>query len=148
MRARDLMTPRPAMIAAGDTIPHAAELMRLLNVGMLPVVEDLSSKHLIGVLTDRDIVIRHVALGHGDHSKVRDHMTRGPLVTVGPDAAVGEVADRMIRNQIRRIPVVDVRGTVLGVVAQADLATHVGPDDPALIERVVEGISRAGALVH
>lgn len=148
MRARDLMTPRPAMIAAGDTIPHAAELMRLLNVGMLPVVEDLASKHLVGIITDRDIVVRHVALGHGNGSKVRDHMTRGPLVTVSPDAAVGDIADRMIRNQIRRIPVVDARGTVLGVVAQADLATHVGPTDPAIVERVVEGISRPGALVH
>ena len=149
MKVTNLATHRVATIDASLPVTAAALAMRNNHVGALVVTaEDSDPARPIGIITDRDIVVRHVALGHGNGSKVRDHMTRGPLVTVSPDAAVGDIADRMIRNQVRRITVVDARGTVLGVVAQADLATHVGPTDPEIVERVVEGISRPGALVH
>jgi CBS domain-containing protein len=148
MNARSLMTSVPAVVAAGATIPQAAELMRTRGVGMLLVGEDDADLTLVGVLTDRDIVVRHVALGHGETAKVRDHMTREPLITVKPSTSVREIADLMTRYQVRRLPVVNERGKVVGVVAQADLAVHVGPKDPELVEEVLEGISRPGALVH
>lgn len=147
MLARDLMTHDPAVITAADTVHAAADLMRIRDVGMLPVVDDLVQRHLVGVLTDRDVVLRHVALAHGPQAKVRDHMTRTPLVTVRAETPVAEIAERMSRNQVRRLPVVDAAGRVIGVIAQADLAVRVGPSDPTLVEHVLEGISRPGALV-
>jgi CBS domain-containing protein len=147
MIARELMTEHPALITASDTVATAANLMRTRGVGMLPVVQDLQHRQLVGVLTDRDIVIRHVAAGHGIGAKVHEHMTREPLASVPPTATVHEIADKMTRYQVRRLPVVDEQGAVIGIVAQADLAVTVGPSDPALVERVIEGISRPGALV-
>ena len=148
MNAYDLMTGQPAVIAGSDTIAAAATLMRTRGVGMLPVVKDHDSMLLIGVITDRDIVVRHVALGHGAEAKVHEHMSRSPLVTVPADASIAVIADRMTKYQVRRVPVIDSRGAVIGVIAQADLATEVGPKDPQLVERVIEAISRPGALVH
>lgn len=148
MLARELMTTDPAVVAADETVVAAAELMRTRGVGMLPVVERLDRPRLVGVITDRDIVVRHVALGHGPDAKVRAHMTVEPLITVPPLTAVAQVADLMTRYQVRRIPVVDANSQVVGIIAQADLAVQVGPRDPELVERVVHAISRPGALVH
>lgn len=148
MLAREVMTPSPAVITGENSILQAAEMMRTLGIGMIPVVQDLAGRRLIGVITDRDIVVRHDALAHGPSAKVREHMTRDPLVTVRPDTPVSEIAERMTRWQVRRLPVLDIDGSVIGIVAQADLAMQVGPQDPQLVESVLEGISRPGHLVH
>lgn len=148
MFARDLMTGQPAVITADGTVAAAADLMRIRGVGMLPVVDASRNHRLVGVITDRDLVVRHLAFGHGGDAKIRDHMTRDPLVTVAPDTPVAEIAERMARHQVRRLPVVDGKGAVVGIVAQADVAVHVGPADPKLVERMIEGISRPGALTH
>lgn len=148
MHARDLMTPAPAVITPYDTVLRAAQVMRTMDVGMLPVVSDMNSLKLVGVITDRDIVVRHDALEHGPTARVHEHMTREPLVTVSPMTSLSEVAERMTRWKVRRLPVVDDQHRVVGIIAQADLATHVGPTDPRLVESVVEGISQRGQLVH
>ncbi len=148
MNARALMTGHPAVIEASDTLAAAAELMRTRDVGMLPVVDGPANRHLVGVITDRDIVLRAVALGHGPDAKVHEHMTRFGLVTVVVHSSLDEITEKMKRHQVRRLPVVDVKGSVVGVIAQADLLNRVGPSDPLMVERVVEGISRPGALVR
>ncbi len=148
MLARKLMTGDPAIVTGTDNIMMAAELMRTRGVGMLPVVESHTSRRLIGVLTDRDIVVRSVAPGHGGAALVHTHMTRDPLVTVTEEESETEVAARMKQFQVRRVPVVDAQGAVVGVVAQADLAISIGPDNPILVEQVLESISRPGVLTH
>lgn len=149
MLARDLMTANPATVTPGDTLQHAAALMRLRGVGMLPVVTDQATRRLVGVLTDRDLVVRHLARAtNGAAGHVSDCMTHLPLATVGPEASVEALADLMVRHQVRRLPVVDGHGALVGVVAQADLALHVGRGDARLVEQVVEGVSRPAALVH
>jgi len=147
MIARELMTGYPAVVAADETLSAAADLMRTRGVGMLPVVEGLANRTLVGVITDRDIVVRSVALRHGPSAKVREHMSREPLVTVSATTPLEDVAALMRQYQVRRLPVVDAKGCVVGVVAQADLALSVGPRDPLLVEQLLEGISRRGALV-
>lgn len=148
MLARDLMTTNPATVTPSDTLQHAAALMRARGVGMLPVVTDQASRRLVGVLTDRDLVVRHLARADGRLALVSECMTHVPLATVGPESPVEAVADLMIRHQVRRLPVVDLNGALQGVVAQADLAVRVGPGDARLVEQLMEGISRSAVLVH
>lgn len=146
MNALTLMTPDPTVVGRDETISHAAHLMKTLDVGMLPVVDNTEHRRLVGVLTDRDIVVRCLAEGHRIDCRVRDHMTADPLVTVHIDTGLREIADRMERYQVRRLPVVNKQMKVLGIVTQADLARHAGPDHPELIEEVLEKISTPGQL--
>src|SRR6185436_7067841 len=106
MKARDIMTPNPDVVTPDDSIQKAAQIMRDSNVGMVPVVDDLTTRTLKGVLTDRDIVIRHVAGDHDTSCRVGDHMTADRIDTARPDDEVREVVARMEREQVRRIPVV------------------------------------------
>lgn len=140
MRARDIMTPNPGVLTSADTITAAAQLMRELDVGMIPVVDDSNSMRLKGVITDRDIAVRHVAERHGDDCRVSEHMSE-QLTTATPDDDVDDVMERMQRAQIRRIPVVENGERLVGVIAQADLATDVGPGDPSEVAKTVEKIS-------
>ena len=148
MRAQDLMTSNPTVITPDDSITRTAEVMRTLDVGMLPVVDDLRTRRLVGVITDRDIVVRCLA-DHGTaRCQVRDHMTTSPLVFVNEDTPLTTITEQMEEFQVRRLPVVTGDRRVVGVVTQADLARLVGPRDPRLIEEIVERISTPGALVH
>jgi CBS domain-containing protein len=146
MNALTLMTPDPTVVAKDETISRAARLMKTLDVGMLPVVDDAEHRRLVGVLTDRDIVVRCLAEGHRIDCRIRDHMTADPLVTVHIDTELREIADRMERYQVRRLPVVNKQMKVLGIVTQADLARQAGPGHPELIEEVLEKISTPGQL--
>lgn len=141
MNARDIMTGSPAVVTPNEMVARAAELMRELNVGALPVVTDRSSLRLAGIITDRDIVVRCVAHRHSQICRVRDHMTIESLATVHPDDDVAQVMAVMERQQIRRVPVVDETGEVVGIIAQSDLATKLGPQKPAEIEHLLERIS-------
>ena len=139
MKARDLMTPHAQAVTPADPLSHAAALMRDSNVGFLAVVEDRDSRQLVGVLTDRDIAIRHVADAHSDECRVGQHMTADDLATIGPDAPAAEVHKLMSTRQVRRIPVVDTDGRILGVIAQADVA--VKEDRGSDVAQVVAEIS-------
>lgn len=140
MKARELMTENPECVSEGDTIQRAAQLMRELNVGIMPVVDDSSSRRLRGVITDRDIAIRHVAEGHDSECTVGQEMSRGQLYTVSPDDEDETIMDRMKEGQVRRILVVE-NDRVVGMVAQADLAVR-GPESSSeKFERTIEKIS-------
>lgn len=123
MKARDIMTPNPECVTRDDTVVRAAQIMRELDVGFVPVV-DRSSMRLEGVITDRDIAVRHVADTHPNTCTVGDHMTTGGIRTVSPDDDVKDVMEAMKQEQVRRIPVVEGGQRLVGVIAQADLATE------------------------
>lgn len=141
MKARDIMTPNPAVVTPDSPIALAAEIMLDLDIGMVPVVDDRVHMHLAGVITDRDIAIRCVARRHGPTCRVRAHMTAGDLRVVEASAGVGEVIAVMEQDRVRRVPVVDEAERVVGVIAQADLATKLGPREPLRVERLVERLS-------
>ena len=130
------MTAHPSVITPDEPVSRAAAVMRDRRVGMLPVIDNLSDRHLQGVLTDRDIVVRCVATGHGLDVAVREHMTARHLTTVRLDDEVGDVAHKMRRDHVRRIPVLSDDDRVVGVVAVVDLATRLRPADPALVEGI------------
>ena len=129
MTARDIMSPHPEAVTPSDLIRRAAEIMRDLDVGFVPIVNDRQSMKLQGVITDRDIAVRHVAAGHPRECKVHEHMTSDRIETVGPDASLTQVRDVMTRAQVRRVPVVEGDGRIVGVIAQADIVAREGHDD-------------------
>jgi CBS domain-containing protein len=141
MKARDLMTENPECVTESDSIERAAQLMRELNVGLLPVVDDGGSRRLRGVITDRDIAVRHVAEGHHGQCRVGDEMSHDRLLTVSPDDDDRTVMNRMREGQVRRIPVVE-NDRVVGIIAQADLALE-SPDTQE-VHRTIEKISEPG----
>lgn len=148
MKARDIMTANPAVVTLDEPVSRAAELMREKNVGGIPVVDDRSRMRLEGIITDRDIAIRCVAQGHSPTCRVRDHMTAGNLDTVGPEADIDDVIARMEHEQVRRIPVVSEGNRLTGIIAQADLATKLGPREPRKVEEMLERVSEPQPGAH
>ncbi|HZI74848.1 MAG TPA: CBS domain-containing protein [Gemmatimonadales bacterium] len=140
MRVRDVMTPDPACCTPNSTAREAAVLMRDNDCGSLPVVESESSRRLVGTVTDRDLAIRGLAEGKGPDTMIGDLMTNGPT-TAGPEDEVEVVRDVMIAQQVRRVPVVDDDGMVVGIVAQADIAREEGAASDQEVGRIVEAIS-------
>ena len=133
---RDVMTSNPSAIEADKTVVDAAKLMRDEDVGLTPVVE---GGRLVATLTDRDIAVRVVAEGKDPQStRVRD-VASSDLVTIDPDQELDEALRLMAQHQVRRLPVVEEDGRLVGVVAQADVAKE---GDNRRTGDVVERISR------
>lgn len=148
MRARDVMTAHPSVVTPDETILKAAQVMRDRKIGLLLVIDDLQHRRLLGLLTDRDVVVRCVAAGHDAACTVREHMTRSHLTTVQLDDEVSLAAERMMRDRVRRLPVVAEGGRVVGVVALADLAARLRPGDPELVERIERQTSTVVVHAH
>jgi CBS domain-containing protein len=140
MRVRDVMTPDPASCTPDSTARDAAILMRDNDCGSLPVVESESSRKLVGTVTDRDLAIRGLAEGRGPETRIRELMTDGPT-SAATDDEVEIVRELMVAQQVRRVPVVDEHGLVVGIVAQADLARVEGAASDQEVGRIVEAIS-------
>jgi CBS domain-containing protein len=135
------MTPEPEVVLPWEPLVRVAEIMRDHDVGIVPVVNDRSSMRVIGVITDRDIVIRHVAQGHQNQCTAEFAMTREPLFCVEPDDDLESVLAKMRRQRVRRILVVSPSGRLLGIVSQADVLLHAGPENTGSVERVLSVIS-------
>ena len=122
---RSLMTPNVLVLAPQDTLVRAAALMRDQDVGALPVGEN---DHLVGMLTDRDIVKRAVAHGLApDTARVADAMSKGVLYCYDDDSCE-DVAQNMAENQVRRLPVVSRDKQLVGIVSLGDLASRGAPE--------------------
>lgn len=138
MKARDIMTSKVESVTREDSLQRAATLMRDADVGALPVVDDRNSMRLIGLITDRDITVRHVAGDNTADCSVGDHMTTGDLYCASPDDDVEAVMRTMKEHQVRRVPVCE-DDRIIGMIAQADIATE--QIDDAKTGEVVEKIS-------
>ena len=136
----DVMTKDPVCCLPADTAVKAAQLMKESDAGSIPVVESEQTKKLIGIVTDRDLALKVVAEARDPNAvKVEEVMTREPVTCFAGDElqkAVGFMAER----QLRRIPVVDEGGRVVGIIAQADVATKA--ETPEKTANVVEEISK------
>ena len=124
-RVREVMTPEPVTVAATATLQHAAELMRDRNIGDVLVVDEDGT--LIGIVTDRDIVVEGIAEGADPTTTSVDEVCSHDPVTLGPDDAVVEAARLMRDRAIRRLPVID-NGSLVGIVSLGDLAMDRDPD--------------------
>jgi CBS domain-containing protein len=147
VRVRDIMTPDPAWCTPGSTARDAAILMRDNDCGLIPVVQSEQTKNLIGTVTDRDLAVRGLAEGKGPDARVSELMTPEP-VTCGPDDEVEVVREVMVARLVRRVPVVDERGALVGIVAQADIAREEGAASDQEVGRIVEAISDPRATLE
>ena len=145
MKISEIMSKNPRSVSPDTPVSEAAQLMKEEDVGLVPVVERVGGAEtrgrLVGVVTDRDIAIRAVAEGRAVDSPVSDVMSGG-VKTCSPDDSVEDAMAMMGREQVRRIPIVDERGSLVGVVSQADVVRLAGNDRQA--EKTVERISQPG----
>jgi CBS domain-containing protein len=145
MNVRDVMTSEPACCTAETRLAEVARLMADNDCGEIPVVASDGGRRPIGVITDRDIVIRSLAKGQNPlEMTVADCMSR-PVVTVTEDSPLDECCDLMETHQIRRVPVVDGNGLLIGIVAQADIAIQAGRRATA---EVVKQVSQPDVKRH
>lgn len=142
MKIHNVMTREPSCVTPDATVREAAQLMKREDVGIVPVIENQSSKTLVGVITDRDIAIRCVADGNDGTSRVRDCMTSNKIATCRENDDVDRAMDAMRTEQVRRVPIVDERGALVGIVAQADIMTRTRNESKAA--DTVEQISQPG----
>lgn len=133
MQITDVMTPNPRTVQLSDTLQAAAQLMDELNVGVLPVTE---SGRLIGMLTDRDIVIRSTSVGQDPRTATVAEAMTGEAWTLAVDATVLDAIRMMKEHQLRRIPVVDAGGKLVGILSLGDLADAGTPEAADALEGI------------
>ncbi|GAA4566422.1 CBS domain-containing protein [Planotetraspora kaengkrachanensis] len=124
--AREIMHPGVECVGEHQTLRAAALLMRDLNVGALPICGDDDRLH--GILTDRDIVTKCVAVGGDPATTTAGQLAQGKPVTIPADADVSQVLQTMEASRIRRLPVIDDHRLV-GLITEADLARHLPEEE-------------------
>jgi len=141
MNIREVMTSNPHCVSPDDTIQRAACIMRDEDTGAVPVVEN---GRAVGIVTDRDIVVRAVAEG-GQLSRPVSDIVTGSLVSASPDMSTREAAELMSEHQIRRLPVVE-NERLIGIVSIGDLAVKEGKDGRIgdTLQHISEGVKEQG----
>ena len=145
-KCSEVMTRDPVCATPGDTITRVAQIMKQQDVGSVPVVESNESKKLVGIVTDRDLVVKVLATGRGlENATIRDAMTSNPA-SCGDNEDVDRALKLMADRQVRRMPIVDGDGRLVGIIAQADVATRVNRDHKT--GELVEAISEPHTVRH
>ncbi|MBQ0970386.1 CBS domain-containing protein [Actinospica acidiphila] len=139
--AGDIMHRGAQWIPAHETLDRAAQLMRELNVGALPISDE--NERLCGILTDRDIVVGCVAMGHDPAEVTAGEMAKGTPRWIESEADVEDVLTEMRTHQIRRLPVIDDKRLV-GMISEADLAQHLTNEQIAAFAESVYARSASG----
>ena len=143
LRCRDIMTKNPTAADREMTLREVASLMRAGDFGVLPVVEKKGGK-LVGILTDRDIVVRAVAEGKNILETTAGEVMSREIFTAAPDDFVFEAVRTMGERQVRRIPITDEAGVLRGIIAMADIALEM--EDEREIAETLEDISSGKAF--
>lgn len=146
MQVKEVMTRDPACCMADTPLPEVARMMIDNDCGEIPVIDNKSSKVPIGVVTDRDIVCRTVANGLNPVELTAADCMSKPIVTVTADMSVEDCCRLMEEKLIRRVPVVDDRGSISGIVALADIALNAKKSTAAaVVKEVSEPTTSASA---
>jgi CBS domain-containing protein len=118
-KVREVMTQRPRSVTPQTPVNEVAELMAADDVGAIPVVD---GERLVGIVTDRDIVVRAIAKGKDTRGMPASEVSSRELVTVDPEDDLSDALQLMARHQVRRLAVIDERERLVGVLSQADVA--------------------------
>ncbi len=139
MLVNEIMTTNPTCCTPEQTIQEAAKMMLMEDCGCIPVVDE-SSQRIVGLITDRDIAVRAVAAGKDpNNTHVAETMSH-PIVSVTTESDVEACLKLMEENQVRRAPVVDSSGRLIGMIAQADIARTATPEKVGeLVSEVSKG---------
>ena len=139
-KCEEVMTKSPVCCLPNDMAAKAAQLMKRENIGSIPVIKNEQTKELVGIVTDRDLTLKVIAEERDAKStKVEAVMTR-EVVTCRTEDDMQKALDAMSKYQLRRIPVVDKDNKILGIIAQADVATRV--NQPEKTAEMVKQISQ------
>ena len=138
-KCSDVMTRNPVSARPDDTVASVARLMKENDIGPVPIVDNDSSKKLVGIVTDRDLAIKIVAAGRDPQTTPVSEVMTTNVITCRDDDDIETALDAMSTQQLRRIPVVDAGNMLLGIIAQADIATRM--DSPEKTGEVVKDIS-------
>jgi CBS domain-containing protein len=122
-KARDIMHMGAACVGEHETLADAARKMREMRVGALPICGEDDRLH--GIITDRDIVVKCIAEGRDPQTVTARELAQGTPIWVDAQADISEVLWLMGQNAVRRLPVVD-NHRLIGIISEADLATHLG----------------------
>ena len=139
MNVREVMTTNPRCVSPNDSIQIAARIMKEEDTGVVPVVED---GRPVGLITDRDIVVRAVADGAQVNKPVRE-IASNDVVCATPDMSTKEATKIMSERQIRRLPVVE-NDRIVGIVSLGDIAVKEGKDSRTgeTLEGISEGVKK------
>ncbi len=144
MNCQEMMSQHPECCVASDKVYTVAQRMQSENIGALPVVDNYVTKKLVGIITDRDLAIKVVGASRDATStRIADVMTPDP-VSCHPEDDLDATLRTMASYQIRRIPVVDEFGQVVGIIAQADIAIHL--DDHEKVRQMVNEVSQPSLI--
>jgi len=124
-----------------DTVHVVAQSMKEQDVGAMPVIDSHEKKRVIGIVTDRDLVLKVLAKGLDPRKTAVENVMSRDMVVCKTDDSWQIALDAMAKHQLRRIPVVDQQGKIAGIIAQADVATRL--EQPEATAKMVEEISRA-----
>ena len=139
IKCEEVMTKNPVCCVPSDNVVKAAQLMNRADIGSIPIIETEHTKKLVGMLTDRDLALKIVAEGRDPKStKAEEVMTRN-VVTCLMDDDLQKALDLMAEYQLRRIPVLVNSNGIVGIIAQADVATRL--DQPEKTAAMVKEIS-------
>ena len=145
MTVNELMTLDPVCCTPQTPLREVARLMSAHDCGEIPVVETRDNRLLLGVVTDRDIVLRAVADGRNPADTPISSCMTTDVVTVKPDTTLEECCKLMEEHQIRRVPVVDGAGVCCGIVSQADIAQRASTGDTG---ELVREVSKPAVRAH
>lgn len=144
-KCEEVMTKNPVCCLPEEMVAKVAQLMKRENVGSIPVVENEQTRKLVGIVTDRDLALKIVAAGlDGKSTKTEAVMTRKVITCLAGDD-MQKALDAMAEHQLRRIPVVDQNHKVVGIIAQADVATRV--NQPEKTAEMVKEISQTSEML-
>lgn len=135
------MTNNPVCCLPTDTVSKAAGCMKHENVGSIPVIESEYSKKLVGIVTDRDLALKVVASERDTKTTRLSEVMTHKVTTCHADDDIQKAVDAMAEHQLRRIPVVDTDNNIVGIIAQADVATRI--DQPEETGEMVKQISQS-----
>jgi CBS domain-containing protein len=134
--ARDVMTGGVECVTEDETVLDAAQKMKQIGVGALPICGN--DDRLKGMITDRDIVVNVLAEGKDPASTRAGDLAQGEVVTIGADDSVDELVRTMAKHEVKRVPVIDGT-TLVGMVSEADVAEHASPEQVVAVVRGVYG---------
>ena len=139
-KCHEVMTKDPVCCLPNDSVAKAAQLMKSENIGSIPVIDNEQSRKLVGIVTDRDLALKIVTGALDAKTTMVKTVMTHKVVTCHADDDLQKALEAMAEHQLRRLPVVDDNHRIVGIIAQADVATRV--DEPERTAEMVKEISQ------